>query len=273
MTSLLRASRDPIHLIVHDDGSLTNLSVGRLKERFPSIVVVSRRDADEQLGDVLSKFPTIATMRRSLPHVLKLVDVNLIGCEPVTRFVDPDVLFFRRFEGLFPMHEPGVDSGAFSLDSNSSFGAKISDFWPLGPLTLVRRLNSGVFWIKREIIDFERMEWLFRRWGEDRISRYGGWFEQLVWADLAWRENARVFDENLVRTATASTGTPTGREVAIHYVTPARAALHSQISSKHIGREFDDKTARVATNRARRYGICQAVATAFQFRLCRRSGR
>ena len=87
------------------------------------------------------------------------------------------------------------------MDSGNSFGAHPGDFWPFGPLRVARFLNSGLFWIARDRIDYERMEYLFKRWGPERIRRYHGWFEQTVWADQAWRSRCSMFDPTQLGTA------------------------------------------------------------------------
>jgi hypothetical protein len=136
------------------------------------------------LADAPERFPHIAQARIHLPHVLKLMDTTMTHPEPIVRYFDTDVLFQKSFRRLFPTSEPSF-AGAFMMDSSNSFAAHPADLWPLGPLRLPRQLNSGVFWIQRGRLDYERMEYLFKRWGPQRIRRYHGWFEQTVLADQA----------------------------------------------------------------------------------------
>jgi hypothetical protein len=227
LRSLLTFCQEPIRLVIHDDGSLTPASVELLATSFPDAILVSRRSADAQMADALAQFPHMAQARIHLPHVIKLWDVALIDSEPTLCYVDADVLFQRRFRGLFPVSNPLV-SGAFMMDSSNCFGAHPGDFWPFGPLRLARRLNSGLFWIRRDQLDYERMEYLFKRWGPQRIRRYHGWFEQTAWADQAWRSRCSMFDPTQLGTAT-SVGSLNSRLVGVHYVTPARAMLKAAL--------------------------------------------
>jgi hypothetical protein len=157
------------------------------------------------------------------------MDTTVVHPEPIVRYVDTDVLFQKSFRGLFPTSEPSVP-GAFMMDSSNSFAAHPGDFWPLGPLRLPRQLNSGLFWIRRDSLDYERMEYLFKRWGPERIRRYHGWFEQTVWADQAWRAHCSMFDPAQFGTASQD-GNLNSRLIGVHYVTPARNLLKAALES------------------------------------------
>ena len=229
LRSLLAFSQDPIKLVIHDDGSLTQRSFELLAAAFPDAVLVPRASADAEMAEALARFPEMAQARIHLPHVIKLWDVALIQPESIVRYVDTDVLFRRRFRGLFPTANQSA-SGAFMMDSGNSFGAHPGDFWPLGPLRVARRLNTGLFWIQHDRIDYERMEYLFKRWGPERIRKYHGWFEQTVWADQAWRSRCSMYDP--LQFGTASPGESVNNKlIGVHYVTPARPMLKAALEA------------------------------------------
>lgn len=229
LRSLLAFSEDPIRLVIHDDGSLTQASTELLASAFPDAILVPRPSADAQLACTLARYPHMAQARTHLPHVIKLFDVALTHPEPIVRYVDTDVLFQRRFRGIFPASNPTA-SGAFMMDSGNSFGAHPGDFWPLGPLRVARCLNSGLFWIARDRIDYERMEYLFKRWGPERIRRYHGWFEQTVWADQAWRARCSMYDPTQLGTASPDPSR-NAQLTGVHYVTPTRTMLKELLDS------------------------------------------
>jgi hypothetical protein len=230
LKSLLACSEEPMRLVIHDDGSLTEESCARFAAAFPDAVLVGRRAADEQLAEGLSKFPHMARARAHLPHVLKLFDTTMTHPEAIVCYVDTDVLFQKRFRGLFPSEAQAAGAGAFMMDHGNSFGAHPGDFWPFGPLRVARQLNSGLFWVKRGRIDYERMEYLFKRWGPARIKKYHGWFEQTVWADHAWRTRCMLFDPEQFGTASAEAGR-NERLVGVHYVTPTRNMLKAELDA------------------------------------------
>ncbi len=229
LRSLLNCSQEPIELVIHDDGSIRQESVEALAESFPDAMFVLRQSADAEMADALSPFPHMAQARTYLPHVIKLCDVALTHPDPIVRYVDTDVLFQRRFRGIFPDSGPSAP-GTFMMDSCNSFGAHPGDFWPLGPLRVARRLNSGLFWIRRDQIDHERMEYLFKRWGTRRIKKYHGWFEQTIWADQAWRARCSMYDP--AQFGTANRVEWLNKElIGVHYVTPTRTMLKAAIES------------------------------------------
>jgi len=241
LRSLLAYSEEPMRLVIHDDGSLTEESLARFGAVFPDAVLVRRGAADEQLGKALGRFPHMAEARRHLPHVLKLLDTTMTHPEPIVCYVDTDVLFQRRFRGLFPkaVQAEGLvgasgpaklAAGAFMMDHGNSFGAHPGDFWPFGPLRVARRLNSGLFWVRRDRIDYERMEYLFKRWGPARIRKYHGWFEQTVWADHAWRTRCELYDPEQIGTARTDIDR-NNRLVGVHYVTPTRNMLKAELEA------------------------------------------
>ena len=229
LRSLLTFSQDPIRLVIHDDGSLTQESVELLATAFPDAILVLRHSADAEMADALAQFPHMAQARSHLPHVIKLCDVTLTHPESIVQYVDTDVLFQRRFRGIFPVSSQSA-SGAFMMDRSNSFGAHPGDFWPLGPLRLARRLNSGLFWIRRDRIDYERMEYLFKRWGPRRIRKYHGWFEQTVWADQAWRSRCSMFDPAQLGTA-SPVDSLNSQLIGLHFVTPMRTTLKVALES------------------------------------------
>jgi hypothetical protein len=263
LRSLLTFCEEPVERVIHDDGSLTQTSVDLLAAAFPDSILVPRRSADAEMSDALAHFPCMAKARMQLPHVLKLSDVTLTRRESaIVRYVDTDVLFQKRFRGLFSNHSA---SGAFLMDNRNSFGAHPADFWPLGPLRLARRLNSGLFWIRRDRIDLERMEYLFKRWGPVRIRKYHGWFEQTVWADQAWRARCSMFDPAQLGTATAADGLHS-KLIGVHFVTPTRAVLRAElqaapfVSGEAPGGDVED----IRLCPAKPYGLCVAVFDAMQ---------
>jgi hypothetical protein len=235
LKSLLACSEEPVRLVIHDDGSLTEESFARFAAAFPDAVLVRRRAADEQLAEALKRFPSMAEARGHLPHVIKLFDVTMTHPEAIVCYADTDVLFQRRFRGLFPDSAQAAGSseataGAFMMDSANCFGAHPGDFWPFGPLRVARQLNSGLFWVRRDRIDYERMEYLFNRWGPARIKKYHGWFEQTVWADHAWRTRCSLFDPKQFGTANAERE-GNDRLVGVHYVTPTRNLLKAELEA------------------------------------------
>jgi hypothetical protein len=220
---------------LHDDGSLTQGAIDLLLDSLPGAIVVPRKSADAEMSDALAKFPNMAQARTHLPYVLAMWDLTFTHPESIVRYLDSDVLFQRRFRGLFPV-STGSASGAFMKDCADCYAAHPGDFWPLGPLRLPSHLNAGMFWIQRDRIDYDRMEYLFKRWGPARIRKYHGWIAQTFWADQAWRAGCSMFDPAQLGIAGPMEGV--NRElIGVHYVTPQRTLLKAALESASDDRE------------------------------------
>src|ERR1700724_2016179 len=134
--SLLALSAAPLRLRIHDDGSLTGADLERLAAGLGTPSVVSRREADERLADLLDRHPAARAFRLANPLALKLLDVPLLAApaaagEPLA-YCDSDVLFLRRFSGLFEL-PPGAGA-LFMHDPQNAYSVRSWD------LLLERRL-------------------------------------------------------------------------------------------------------------------------------------
>ena len=273
LQSALKNTRDAFRLIIHSDGSLSPSSTDRLREEIPGAAVIPRSEADEQLAERLVHFPAIRAARTRLPYVMKLFDINLLSNDDgLVRYLDSDVFFFRPFHGLFPGRTVPEHQAVFSCDYANSYGARVTDFWPVGPLILVKKLNSGLFWVRANLIDYDRMEWLFERWGPARIEEYRGWFEQTVWADFAWRVRSQMYHDGQIRTASANHGAVSD-EVGIHFVGPARHHLVRLLETSAVFTRTAPDPVSIQTVAARPYTLANALVASARVRWNRRKRR
>jgi len=215
--SLLSFSADPLSLLVHDDGTLTESDREQLAERLANPSVISRMEADEQVGSLLGSYPNALAFRRRDVMALKLFDTVLLGRGPVYRYCDSDILFLRTFAELFALPDD-ADAvfikdiiHAFSLTSRQI--ALDKQFRPVG------RLNAGLMVFRRDAFDLEQVEFI--------LSRLNGviepqWAEQTCWALLAATLRTTYFDPEQVRFPTEPTAESV---VALHFVRSLRNRL------------------------------------------------
>ena len=112
--------------------------------------MIGRRDADDRLQPVLSKYPTLRNARSLLPHFMKLLDIPMLANGDFANYVDSDVLFLREHCGLF-LSDREVHGTARSIrDLRSAYGFRVRDYAPFGPVDPVSCLNSGLFSIRRK---------------------------------------------------------------------------------------------------------------------------
>jgi hypothetical protein len=139
-------------------------------------------------------------------------------------FVDSDVLFLRAHQGLFQISNRRSVGCRFLFDSRTCHGFRLQDFWPLGPVSPTARLNSGLFCVKRNAIDFDWVEAVCRRVGLPQMLRHRSWFEQGLWAAIAGHNGSEMIDHSQIATAEIASEIPRD-PIALHFVTPVRELL------------------------------------------------
>jgi hypothetical protein len=224
LKSLLATSQEKLQIVVHDDGSLTDEDQTCISAQLPNSILVSRHQADHELAIVLDGLPTLRTARLKLPHLLKVLDVPMLCRSENVCFVDSDVLFLRAHRGLFEISKTRSACARFILDIRTCHGFRLKDFWPLGPVSPIARLNSGLFCIKRNVIDFGWVEAVCSRVGLPQILQHRSWFEQGLWAAIAGRIGCEMVDRSQITTAEIASEIPSD-PVALHFITPARGLL------------------------------------------------
>jgi hypothetical protein len=215
--SLQRFSRDPLQLILHDDGSLTPQDIDRLASSLhPEFV--RRPDADARVIDELRRYPNCLQWRQNSNYALKIFDCATFETDSVLRQIDSDILFLRPFSGLFEL--PAALDGAFLTDFESCYSVRSWNLLFSSQLRIANRLNVGVICFRRNCIDLEKIEWFLAR-PSHRTKYY--FLEQTIWSMLAMdvraaavmpQENIAVMQPDL---------NVTDALVAIHFV-----AMHRQ---------------------------------------------
>jgi hypothetical protein len=263
LKSLLATSQEKLQIVVHDDGSLTDEDKTFIRAQLPNSTLVSRDHADHELAIVLDGLPTIRKARLKLPHLLKVLDVPMLCRSDNVCFVDSDVLFLRRHRGLFEISKTRSACARFILDIRTCHGFRLKDFWPLGPVSPIARLNSGLFCIKRNVIDFDWVEAVCSRVGLPQILQHRSWFEQGLWAAIAARVGCEMIDRSQIATAEVASQIPQD-PIALHFITPVRALLEHYIQRVQPSRSAEG----IRSVPASHYTILHAgwVATLFRLR-------
>jgi len=263
LKSLLATSQEKLQIVVHDDGSLTDEDKTFIRAQLPNSTLVSRDHADHELAIVLDGLPTIRKARLKLPHLLKVLDVPMLCRSDNVCFVDSDVLFLRTHRGLFEISKTRSACARFMLDIRTCHGFRLKDFWPLGPVSPIARLNSGLFCIKRNVIDFDWVEAVCSRVGLPQILQHRSWFEQGLWAAIAARVGCEMIDRSQIATAEVASQIPQD-PIALHFITPVRALLEHYIQRVQPSRSAEG----IRSVPASHYTILHAgwVATLFRLR-------
>lgn len=163
-------------------------------------------------------------MREGNPLFLKLFDIALLA-GPRLYYCDSDVLFVRRFTGIFA---PPVEKAQFTFmaDSQHAYALRPWQLPPSGPVQIVGRVNTGLIVWQRPELDLDLLEWLFGRLHADRgFCSRPYWAEQTSWAVLAARAETYLFDERRIVLARADMSRLSPDAIAIHFVSTHRDQL------------------------------------------------
>jgi hypothetical protein len=216
--SLLRYSAEPVHLRIHEDGTLTANDRARLEAGLDRFEFIPRAEADKRMADLLGGRPALRAFRQASPFALKVIDIPLLANGSVA-YCDTDVLFLRPFTGLFRF--PGPEVGAiFMSDHQNAYSLRSWQLLRHPRLRLPSRVNTGIFHVRTRCFDPDLLEWFLSR------PEFGftPWVEQTAWALLGARAGCRLWDPRMIRTP--SSGEEASREaVALHFVTPLRGLL------------------------------------------------
>jgi hypothetical protein len=223
LRSLVEYSADPVRLIVHEDGTLTDEHRDQLRDIEPRVELISRPAADEAVDGLLSRHPRCAAARCSGPLFLKLFDVALLSPGELN-YCDSDVFFLRRYAGLF--RSPAGGRAVFMTDVTHAYAVRPWRVWPISPIRLLGRVNTGLIIGWRVGLDLDFVEWLLGRLAHDpAFTRRAYWAEQTCWAALAARSDCTLLDPQLMILASATMKEHHPGVVAIHFVSTYRDRL------------------------------------------------
>jgi hypothetical protein len=142
-------------IVVHDDGTLPEEARTTFLKLFPSVRIISRREADETLESVLLPYPFCADYRRAHPLALKLFDIPHFTTSDRFLVFDSDLLFFNHPREIMDWAAGGANECWFNEDARegslitaaearAELGVKI---WP--------RVNSGLCLLTKSAIDLD----------------------------------------------------------------------------------------------------------------------
>lgn len=219
LESLRRYAAEPFRLRVHDDGTLREEDLALLAPDE----VVSRREADERMEEILARYPACRAYRRVNPLALKLLDAPLLNPGESLAFCDGDVLFLRPFSGLFT-----AEAGAVMMaDLQNAYSVRSWHLLLDRRLRLPQRINTGVLRFRTALYDLDLVEWFLGRSG---YLRTPVWVEQTVWALLAARAGCLVYDPRQVSFPERPARVPE-ETVALHFISPRRDLLPAYLEA------------------------------------------
>lgn len=232
LSSLLRCSSEPLRLIIHDDGTLTDQDDDALLKTLPGSAIFRRTEADAIVGEQLAQYPNCRAYRNRHPLGLKLLDIPLLALEELS-YCDSDILFLRRFARMFEWASDGR-SAIFMRDAQQAYSLRPWHIFPFGRLRVPGRINSGLIFYRTTKYELDFVEWFLGRPELIGVFRKRPhWIEQTCWAALGWRAGCRVWSSAQLMIATERMKGLSADTVGIHFVAASRAKLQEFTGHEH----------------------------------------
>lgn len=223
--TLLACCADPIELVAHDDGSLTDEDVAALCAAIPRLRVLRRAEADAIMAERLARHPHARAFRTDWVWGLKLLDVALAE-DGDCCYLDGDIRFFRPFRGLF-RHDALAGRCIFLRDT--VWAAYSVRPWHLGGrrgLQVVKGTNTGLTLIDRTRFDLDFVDWFLSQPDWRAIP---GWVEPTCWAALATRANGYAVDPRQIVNLYPEARI-TGETIGAHFLSSFRHRFAAELA-------------------------------------------
>ena len=209
-------SARPIHPVIYDDGTLTEVHMAPLRRLFPTTRFVSQSAKAEELDSCLpvARFPVLRERWTNYPNIRKLIDPH-VGQSGWKLVIDSDLLFFRRPTFLVDwLEQPALPLHA--VDCETSYGYSRPLMAELAGAPIAEQINVGLTGLDGAALDWDKIEYFCREL--IRRERTSYFLEQaLIAMLLAGRECAIAPAEDYV---TLPSGAEARRCTAVmhHYV-------------------------------------------------------
>ena len=193
LTSLIAFCQDRIELQLHTDGSLSQEDKDSIHDRLDGTMVTILDSSENRnlVLDCLQGRPNCQRVRKNSIWGIEFFDpLFALPEDPISFYLDADILFLRPFSGLFDRNQ--VKNGAVFL-KDTQWDAYCFRAWHL--LTkkkqpqVVKGITTGlVFWDKTAI-DWDYLEWFL---GEHQLHQIPEWIMPTAQAGLAHRCDAKT---------------------------------------------------------------------------------
>jgi hypothetical protein len=193
LKSLVTFCKDPIDLQLHTDGTLSQKDKDSIHSELTG-TIVNITDSSENSSlvlDYLQGKPNCQKFRKNSIWGIEFFDpVYAFPEDPISFYLDADILFLRPFTGLFDRNH--IKGGAIFL-KDTQWDAYCFRPWQMlagrkNP-QVVKGITTGlVFWDKT-VIDWDYLEWFL---GEIHLHKIPEWIMPTAQAGLANRCEAKT---------------------------------------------------------------------------------
>jgi len=217
--SLVRFYNEPVEVIAHEDGSLTEEDQERFIACVPGAKFILKKDADGPMNEFMARYPACRRLRDRLVFGLKIFDIQVLETSENLAYTDCDILFLRPFKSLFKMPPDPKAAGVFMYDPRQAYCLTPLQLLMTPGLRLADRLNGGLLYFRRSAFDWDRVE-RFVSHDEFRIHPY--WKEQSAWSMLAAETGCWMWSESQVRVISVEEDLSGDDLTIAHFVSSSR---------------------------------------------------
>jgi len=193
LKSLVAFCQDPIDLQLHTDGTLSQKEKDSIHSELNGTIVTITESSENSshVLDYLKGRPNCQKFRKDSIWGIEFFDpIFAFPEDPISFYLDADILFLRSFSGLFDRNL--VKNGAIFL-KDSQWDAYCFRPWQMliseNKPQVVKGITTGlVFWDKRSI-DWDYLEWFL---GENHLHKIPEWIMPTAQAGLANRCEAKT---------------------------------------------------------------------------------
>ena len=193
LKSLVAFCQDRIDLQLHTDGSLSQEDRDFIHSEMDGtmVAITDFSENSSRVLDFLHGRPNCQKVRKDSLWGIEFFDpIFAFPEDPISFYLDADILFLRPFSGLFDRNQ--VKNGAVFL-KDSQWDAYSFRPWQMllgkSKPQVVKGITTGlVFWDKG-VIDWDYLEWFL---GENHLHKIPEWIMPTAQAGLANRCDAKT---------------------------------------------------------------------------------
>lgn len=169
--------------VIHDDGSVPQEAIDRIKSIFPDVRFVTRGEADERAVEFLTGFPKCLEQRSRHNLFLKFADFAAFNtCERMI-VLDSDIIFFQRPQEILEWVDAGADTCRYNEDTKEKYCIPRNFIEEALGVPLWPRFNSGLVLMPRAAFNPELAERLLVKF--ERTAHHPQFFEQTLYGLMA----------------------------------------------------------------------------------------
>ena len=193
LNSLTSLCQEEINLLLHTDGSLDKSDIEFALNQFevPSVSFRDTEEAKQATLDHLEGKPNCQKLRQESLWGVEFFDPLFANpSDPISHYVDADVLFLRPFTGLFDRSV--VKDGAVFLRDTEWDAYCLRPWQLIGPgirPTIVEGITTALVCWDKDAMDWDYLEWFL---GQTKFHRIPEWVLPAAQAGLARRCKAKV---------------------------------------------------------------------------------